>query len=256
MRTGEIRLAAHPLIVARTEGVLYLLMIAAGLFVEIGVRQRIFIAGDAAATAANLRSMEALWRIGITVEMIMVMCTVVSALLLYVLLRPVSRDLALLATFFGLSGVAIEGSHALHLVQTMFPLGEAQYLNAFSEAQRQALAALSVRAHANGFGVALFVFGPAFLLRGFLIFKSTFFPKILGGLYMLAGAAYVTNSIALVLAPQLAGRVFLLIAGPAFVGEMSLCLWLLIKGVDVDAWRRRSEAATRDGEAVLVRGAV
>jgi Domain of unknown function (DUF4386) len=232
----EIRIDGSPRTVARLEGVVYLLIIIFGIFVELFVRAKIVVSGNAAATAANLRAMEPLWRWGILAEMLMVMLTVVSALLLFVLLRPVSRDLALLATFFGLTAIAVEASFALRLVEALFPVSDATYLAAFSAEQLQAVAQLLMRSHGNGFGIALLIFVPAFLLRGYLVYRSGYFPRAIGVLYQIAGLAYLTNSLVLILAPQFAGRVFMIVAAPGFIGEASFCLWLLVKGLNVTKW--------------------
>jgi hypothetical protein len=216
--------------------VVYLLIIILGIFVELFVRGRIIVGGDAAATAANLMAMQSLWRIGIVAELLMVICTVFSALFLYLLLRPVSRHLALLATFFGLVGLTVEAGYSLQLVEALFPLQSAAALRAFTAEQLQAMATLILKAHGNGFGIALFLFGPAFLLRGYMVARSGYFPKAVGLLYQLAGLAYLTNSVVLILAPQFAGRVFAIVAGPGFIGEATFCFWLLIRGLNVEKW--------------------
>jgi len=250
------RIDASPRALARLEGVVYLVIIILGVVVELVVRARINVPGNAAATAANLRSMESLWRFGIAAELVMVICTIVSALILYVLLRPVSKDLALLGTFFGLVGITIEAAHSLRLVEALFPLQSAGYLQAFSPGELQAMVSWSMKAHGQGYGLALLVFGPAFLLRGYLVYRSGYFPRALGVLYQIAGLAYLTNGFSLILAPQLAGRIFMIVAGPAFVGEASFCIWLLAKGLNVDklepAARRGSVDLTEDeGRLVL-----
>jgi len=232
------RIDASPRALARLEGVVYLVIIILGVVVELVVRARINVPGNAAATAANLRSMESLWRFGIAAELVMVICTIVSALILYVLLRPVSKDLALLGTFFGLVGITIEAAHSLRLVEALFPLQSAGYLQAFSPGELQAMVSWSMKAHGQGYGLALLVFGPAFLLRGYLVYRSGYFPRALGVLYQIAGLAYLTNGFSLILAPQLAGRIFMIVAGPAFVGEASFCIWLLAKGLNVDKWNQ------------------
>src|SRR5215467_199082 len=94
------RLDASPRALARLGGVLYLIVIVLGLFEEIGIRNRILVSGDAAATAANLGSMESLWRLGVGSELFLLSCAVVQMMIFFVLLRPVSRDLAWLAVFF------------------------------------------------------------------------------------------------------------------------------------------------------------
>ncbi|MDQ3282414.1 MAG: DUF4386 domain-containing protein [Acidobacteriota bacterium] len=229
-----------PKTIARIEGALYLVIIFAGMFVQLFVRGKIYVVGDANATAARLREFEMLWRAGVATELFTLLITICSTLLLYVLLRPVSRDLALLATFFGLIGIATETTYALQLLEALFPLGKASYLAAFTPAQLHAMTMLRMRAHANGFAISLLVFGTAFLLRGHLIARSGYFPKTVGVLYQIAGAAYMLNSFLIVLAPQ---RASMLIMLPAFIGEMTFCLWLLIRGVDIKGWNARVDAS-------------
>ena len=237
-----------PSLYARIAGGLYLITIIFGAAEELLIRGRVFVPGDSAATAANLRAMESLWRLGIASELFLGIITVVFALILYVLLRPVSRDLALLMTFFGLVAIAVETAYALNLVQALFPLGNAAYLKAFTPEQLNAMASLSIRAHSIGFGIALLFFGPFFLIAGYLVFKSGYFPRALGVLYLIPGLSYMTSSFALILAPAFASRFYFVMAGPAVIGEGALCLWLLLKGVDVERWnemnRTRAEVGT------------
>src|SRR5712691_12987997 len=151
--------ATSPQLYARIGGVLYLIIIVVGIFDEAFVRNRIIVSGDETATAANIRSLESLWRFGIAAEFFLLICAVALTLIFFVLLRPVSRDLALLAVFFNLVSVAVEAVAALDLVAALFPLGNAGYLKAFPPEQLYALASLSVKSHSYGFGVALIFFG-------------------------------------------------------------------------------------------------
>lgn len=244
MESGQLEVSPQAL--SRIGGWLYLVVIALGLFGEAFVRDRIFVPGDATATAANIRSMESLWRLGIAAELALLICAVALALILFVLLRPVSRQLALLATFFGLVSLAVEASITLYLVGALFPLGNAEYLKAFAPNQLYALASLSVRSHGHGFGVALIFFGCSCVILGYLIFRSGYFPKTIGVLMQIAGLSYLTNSFALILAPDFANRIFPAVLIPAFVGEASLCLWLIVKGVNVEKWSRRQARSARN----------
>jgi hypothetical protein len=230
---------ASPQVLARIGGLLYLIIIVLGSFNEAFVRNRIIVSGDAAATAANIRSMESLWRFGIAAEFFMLICAVALTLILFVLLRPVSRDLAWLAVFFNLVSIAVEASVQLYLLGALFPLGSAEYLKAFKPEQLYALASLAVKSHSYGFGVALIFFGCVCLLLGYLIFKSGYLPKAVGVLMQIAGLSYLTDSFALILAPSFANQIFPAILVPAFIGEASLCLWLLVKGVNVEKWQAR-----------------
>jgi signal transduction histidine kinase len=142
-------------LVARLGGVLYLIIIAVGALGEAVVRGSIIVPGNATATAANLRSMEWLWRLGIAGEVVLLVCATALALILYVLLRGVNRDLALAAVFFNLMCIAIEGVAAISLAAALFPLSSATYLSAFAPEQVNAMAMLAVRSHTTGFSIAL-----------------------------------------------------------------------------------------------------
>lgn len=219
----------NPKVYARIGGVLYVLTIVLGLIEEVVIRARV--------TSANLRQMELLWRAGVAIEMVMVIITIVLSMVLYVLSRPVHKELALLALLFNVVACAVEGAYAIQLIEALFPLGKGAYLGAFTPAQLQAMTALAMKAHVFGFGIALLLFGPFFFVTGYLIFKSGFWPKPIGVLYQVAGLAYVVNTFVLILAPQFAGRVFMIIAAPGFIGEASFAVYLLVKGVRLDAWR-------------------
>ncbi|SRR6266498_1873999 len=228
-----------PQVYARIAGMLYLIMIVLGIVQELFVRGSIVVPGDVAATAANLRSMESLWRFGVAAELLLAIITTVLALIIYLLTRPVSKDLALLALLFNMLAITVETAYSLQLLEALFPLGNAAYLKAFTAEQLYVLANLSIRAHSIGFGIALLLFGPFFLVTGNLIFRSGYFPKALGILYMIPGISYLTSSFALILAPTFADRFYFIIAGPALIGELSLCLWLLVKGVNVTKWKEK-----------------
>src|SRR5437762_9185336 len=121
-----------PQLYARIGGVLYLIIIVVGLFGEAFVRDRLIVSGDAAATATNLISHESLWRFHIAAELFLLICAVALLLILFVLMTPVSRYLALLAVFINLISIGIEAATAMNLLQTLFPLGNAGYLKAFT----------------------------------------------------------------------------------------------------------------------------
>lgn len=237
-----------PQVYARVGGVLYLIIIVAGLFGEVFVRGALVVSGDATATARNILASPLLWRAGIAGNLFHLACAVALTLVFYVLLRPVSRRLALLAVFFELVSISVEAIVKLNLVATLFPLGNAEYLKVFEPEQLHALAYLSIRAHATGFGISLIFFGFACLVLGYLIFRSGYLPRLLGVLMQIAGLSYLVNSFAQILAPGVAAMLLPAILLPAFIGETSLCLWLIVKGVNVPKWQDKANAS-RAGEA-------
>src|SRR5438128_9332633 len=231
-----------PQLYARIGGVLYLIIIIVGLFGEAFVRDRLIVSGDAAATAAKIMSHESLWRFHIAAELFLLICAVALLWILFVLLRPVSRDLALLAVFINLVSIGIEAATTMYLIEALFPLGNAGYLKAFTPEQVYAMATLSLKSHGYGFSVSLLFFGCFCLIVGYLIFRSGYLPKTIGVLMQIAGLSYLTNSFALILSPAFANRLFPAILVPAFIGEVSLCLWLLVKGVNVEKWEEKASA--------------
>ena len=217
---------------ARLAGVLYLAIILLGLFGELVVRGTLVVPGDAAATAAKIAASPLLWRAGIAGDLLMHVCDVPVILIFYWLLRPVSKNLALLATLFNLVQTAVLVLNKLTLLVPMLLLDDVETLKAFSAQQLDALSYVAIEAHGYGFAIGLVFFGFACLVRGHLIVRSGFFPRTLGWLLQIAGLSYLTNSFALLLAPSFAAAIFPGVLVPAFIGELSICLWLIVKGVD------------------------
>ena len=234
-RTVKISAQAY----ARIAGVLYLINIACGLFGEIFVRGHLVVAGDAVTTAHRIMSSEFLFRCGIAGDLIMHITDVPMAVIFYILLRPVSRDLSLLSALFGMLQTAILCANKLNLVTVLLLLGGTSSLKAFDPSQLQALASLSLSLHAYGFGIGLIFFGMSCLVAGYLMFQSGYFPKILGVLQVMAGVSYLINSFAQLLVPALANKMFPAIVLPAFIGELGTCLWLIVKCVNVLKWDER-----------------
>jgi hypothetical protein len=242
---------ASPQVYARIGGALYLMLIALGAFGEAFVRSRLIVSGDAAATAANILRMESLWRLGIVAEFLALVCAIALAMIYFVLLKPAGREINLLATFLRLVAMAVQAVAFLNLVAALFPLGDAAYLKAFTSEQLYALASLAIRSQGYGYGLALFFFGWCFLFHGYLVFRSGFLPKVLGILIQVAGLSYLTYTFALFLDPTFANRIFPSVLIPCFIAEMSLSLWLLVKGVNVEKWKQANAQAVRRAAAAV-----
>jgi len=228
---------------ARIGGILYLFIIVAALFGEVFVRGRLIVWGDPAATANNILGSETLFRVGLAGEMLTCVCDVALAMILYVLLKPVNRNLALLAAFNRVTFVAVYAASKLFLIAAAVVLGGDGYLKAFDPQQLQALSYLSLRMHGLGYGVSLLFFGVCCVLFGHLIRKSGYLPRILGVLLVIGGVGYVLFSLAQMVAPAFASRVlFPWIMLPAFPAELGLALWLVVKGVNLLRWEERVRA--------------
>lgn len=230
---------SSPQLYARIGGALYLIIIALGIFAQVFVRDRIIVSGDPAATAANITLMESLWRFGIASEFLTVICTIILAMVYFYLLRPVSKELNLLAALFRLTAIIVQAVSLVYLITALLPLANAAFTKAFTPEQLYALTSLAIRSHAYGYSVALLFTGCTFLVHGYLIFKSGYLPRALGVMIQVAGLGYISNGFALILYPAIANLVFLAIILPVLIGETSLSLWLLIKGVNIKKWNER-----------------
>ena len=236
---ANLKTETSPQIYARIGGGLYLILILVGIFAVVFVRGKLIVAGDATATANNIIASQLLWRIGIASDLIMHVCDIPIMLIIYILLRPVNKNIALLALLFNLIQTAVLVANKLNLVAALLQLESVDYLKTVDPYQLHAQMYLSLKLHDIGFGIGLIFFGFTCLVNGYLIFRSDYLPKTIGVLIQIAGLCYLTNSFALLLAPKFAGIIFPAILVPAFIGELSFCLWLIVKGVNVPKWNKQ-----------------
>jgi hypothetical protein len=217
---------------SRIGGALYVTVILLGFLEAALIRERIVVSGNPAATAENLRSMATLWRVGVASDFVVLSCSIALMMILYRMLRPVDPVLAGIAVIFNIVSAAVEAVSDMLLIAAMLPAGRDSYLSAFTPDQRAAFSMMAIREYDYGFGVALIFFGFECVILGYLIYRSTYVPKVVGALMAAAGASYLTNSFALIVAPVLANTLFPAILLPALVGESTFALWLLLRGVD------------------------
>lgn len=228
---------------ARIGGALGLISVVAGGFGEAFVPSRLIVPGNAAATAASIVSSSDLFRLGFAGYLVEGLCDVGLALILYALLRPVHRDLALLALFFRLIGTAGFAMSQIFYFSAL-PLATASLgLEPLSDDQQGALALLSI--NVSQFGQTLFMmfYGTGFLLYGYLFLRAAYFPRFIGILLLLMGGGFVLRTFLWVLAPAYSSPWLLLPAAPA---GLALSLWLLLKGVDVPRWREQVASEPAD----------
>ncbi|MEQ9570026.1 MAG: DUF4386 domain-containing protein [Longimicrobiales bacterium] len=220
---------------ARGAGVAYLAIIVTGIFAEFFVRSALIVDGDAGATAANLAGEGGRFRVGIAAEFVMLVADVGLAAALYVVFRPVSRDLALLAACFRLTHAAVVAVNLLNVWVPLSLVGGGPWTEAFEPGQVDALVALLLETHGVGYQIGLLFFGVHCLLMGVLVVRAGYVPAVLGVLLMVAGVGYVADTLGRTLLANYAQweSVFLVaVFVPALVAELSFALWLVIRGVD------------------------
>jgi hypothetical protein len=222
---------------ARVAGLCYLLVIAGGLYAEVFARGSLLVPGDAAATARAIAANETLWRWGVAVHLLYLVPAIVTNVLVCGLFRVVEPTLARLALVFSVAGVTVEAASLFHLYVPLAMIEEGGALTALGAGQRQALSYLAIGLFDTGFGFALLFFAGFCVLIGTLILRSRLIPRVIGALMVVAGSCYVVNTLALILSPALSDRLVPGILLPIGLAELSLALWLAVKGVQAEEAR-------------------
>ncbi len=225
---------------ARFAGILYLVITVAAIFAHFYVPGELIVTGDAAATARNIAASESLFRFGaIGSELIVLLSEIILSVVLYVLLKPVNKTLSLIAAVSRLAMTTIHGLNLLNYYFVLQLLNGANYLTVFGPEQVDALVTLFLDAHSYGFTIGIAFLVPHVLILGYLIYESGYFPRILGVLFLLAGVGYLVDTTGLLLVSgyeTTPGIIATVIA----VAEIAFPVWLLIKGVKIDGWQKRT----------------
>lgn len=207
---------------ARTAGFLYMLLIPLGILGMLYIPNTLFVEGDTAATARNIVANEGLFRASILSALVTQIVQIFLVSYLYKVLKPASRDAAVLMVVFILLGVPIAMLNELNQIAVLGVLND-----------KTNLVGLFLSLHDAGTFIAQIFWGLWLFPMGYLVFKSGFLPKAIGLLLVVAGFGYLIDSVLFFVAPGF-GTTF---SEFTFLGELLITFWLLIKGVNVDAWK-------------------
>ena len=226
---------------ARIAGFLYLLIVLCALFSMMYVPSKLIVWRDAATTAKNIMASELLFRFGIVGDSVVFVSEIALTVLLYILLKPVNKTLALVSAFSRLAMAVIQGINLLNLFFVLFLLSGAAYLTVFNADQLHALVMLFLNAHENGVYVWGVFFGFHLMVLGYLVFKSGFFPRMPGVLMMIGSLGYLMESYSNFLSVnnEAISTITSFFLATSVIGEFSFMFWLLLKGV------KFQQAATR-----------
>jgi hypothetical protein len=221
---------------ARVAACVFLIIFFLGMSTELFIRPGIIVPGDAAATVKNIAASEALFRLSLVSDLIRETLLLLLPLILYKLLKQVNKTIAALMVIFSLVSVPISMLNELNHFAVLLLSSSAGYLSAFGTDQLQALVMFFLDLQKYGTYIPQ-VFSLWVLFLGYLVFKSGFLPKILGILLMLGGLCYTVSAVLFFLFTNFDATIFGLFA---FIGESLFYLWLLIKGVNVEEWKKRA----------------
>jgi hypothetical protein len=226
---------ASPRFKARMAGVFEVLEGTTSAFGQVFVLGRLVVFSDAAATAANILGHQPLFWLGFVSSLIGVACHIAWTLLFYELFKPVNRSLSLLAAFVGLVVCGLQALTSLLYLAPLLILQGGSSVSAFTAEQLQALALIFLKLNAYAFEIDLVFFGFWCVLAGYLIFRSTFVPRILGVLLAIDGLGWATY-----MYPPMANHLFPFIAAASALAEIPLQLWLVVMGVNPQRWKEQA----------------
>lgn len=216
---------------ARVAGFLFLIVIVCGVFAEFFVRQKIIVQGDPVATANNISTHEFLFQVGIVSDLMMATAYLFFGIVAYFLLKSVNINHAQVMLLCIVVSVTILCVNMLNMVAALNVMSGDDYLKSFEKDHLQALATFFLKLHSKGYGIAQIFYGLYLFPLGYLIYKSGFLPKIIGVFLMLGCFGDLIDFFRFFLFPDYQSIILQNITLPANIGEFSLCLWLLIKGV-------------------------
>jgi hypothetical protein len=215
---------------ARVAGLFFLLMVVFGLFSEIFFRQKLIVSNDTALTASNILSSSFLFRSGITSDILMALCYLLTALALFKLLSSVNRNMAAAMVVFAAAGSVLLMFNILNEIAPLYILNGNDYLGAFNTSQRQSLAMLFYNLYGHGYMIGQIFFALWVLPLGVLIYKSGFIPKIFGILFVIETIFGFMSAIVHFLVPNGMAETVLLL--PGTIAEFAFMFWLLIRGIN------------------------
>jgi len=217
---------------ARVVGITFLLAIAIVVVANYGITFRLIIPGNAVDTARNIVAHETLFRINIACNLIYVVNILILLSALYVVLKPMNRNLALVAAFCRLIYALMWALFALNMLGALRLLGDAAYLEVFKADQLQALARLNLTASFDGYYVGLPFWGLASTICSYLLFRSRYIPGALAAFGVISSAWCVFCAFAFIVFPHFGSTVNAYwFDMPMLIFEIVLGFWLLIKGL-------------------------
>jgi Domain of unknown function (DUF4386) len=222
---------------ARMAGIFELLEGLTSAGGQVVILGSLVVAGSAATTVANILAHQQLFWLGFASSLLGVAFHLAWALLFYDLFKPVNRSVSLFALCVILVGCAMQALSSLLYLAPLLVMQGGSALSAFTPQQLQALALVFLKLNAQAYDIYLVFFGLWCVLIGYLIFRSTFLPRILGVLLVIDGLGWM-----LYLLPPLAQQLFPLIAVAAGLAEFPLEIWLIVMGVNNERWKQQAGA--------------
>lgn len=225
-----------PMRIVRFTGAMYLLQMAAGVFTQMHARGSLIVRDNATQTAQNILDSEQLFRIGIASDLVTYTAVLLATWGLYVLLRSVDRNLAVLAVLFRLMELAVHFNVTVNSLAVLRMLSGAEYLHPIGAAELHSLAQLALGVQGSGMNMGFILLGLGSAVFAYLLYQSRYVPRLIAGWGVFASLLLATYALSIIVFPK-AGSLQLVPMLPMGVYEVTLGFWLLLRGVRSGAER-------------------
>jgi hypothetical protein len=213
---------------------MYLIQMATGVFTQVYARGSLIVRGDATQTAQNIIHSEQLFRVGIASDIATYTAVLLATWALYVLLRPIDRNLAVLAVLFRLLELSIHFNVTVNSLTALRLLSGDAYLKTIEPGELAALAQLALGVQGAGVNMGFILLGLGSSVFAYLLLKSQYIPRILAGWGVFASLLLSAYALSIIVFPK-AGAVQLVPMLPMGIYEVSLGLWLLLRGARIES---------------------
>ncbi len=224
---------------ARIAGLMYLLVLAGAVFGNFFVRSKLIVSGQATETANSIIAHEQLFRIGIVSELASFAGILVLAMALYVLLKPVNKNLALFGLLSWLGEAVILAVIVFMTFSVLRLLSGGDYLNVFQAEQLHALSLLHLAVFYDAYDIGLIFFSLGSTVFSYLLFRAKYVPRVLAAWGVFASLATIFGVFAMILVPGSISLLGTASTMPIFLYELMIGLWLLLVGVNTAAASKR-----------------
>lgn len=229
MKTNELNLSTKTL--ARTTGLFYLLIITGGLMSGMFVRGTLIDPANAEITLSNIIQNESFFKLGFLGDLIMILCDVMVSVLLYFLLVTVHKGLAILAIAFRLLQSSVLGANLINLFKPILMIQGADKMSTEQLTQLGIDVMTQIQVFDYGYLISGVFFAINCFFMGVLLYKSAYFPKLIGIMIFIAGLGYLFNCMASFIVPSLMEISAMVMLFTAVIAEVTFCAYLLIVGV-------------------------
>ncbi len=225
---------------ARVAGLAYLLIIVTSILAMMFGPFQLIVQGNNAATFNNIVANELIFRLGTAYDLIMFASVMILAIALFVTLKPVGKNLALLAMSWRMGEAILGCLSVLSSLIVLVLINGKSYSAEFDSGQLQALVGLFLNVQSAAISIVFVFLSLGSIVFCYLFFKSRYIPRLLAAFGIFSFLLMLFGTIASILFPNSKDMIQIVSSPLAIIFELAIGYWLLFKGIDVDQWENQA----------------